>query len=241
MINYVFDVNAGGIFSKYMFVIQNAIKHEFDSMYLNVTDNRTISNVFDFVLDQKIENDFYRINCENLGTYDKINTIECSPNFNKYKNLLKKIKIKQTILDKVDEYVKKLNITENTIGIHLRLTDMNIHHIKQYGSLSFENFSSNMDIDKDYFIASDNHESIEKLKQLFGDKIKYVPNMIRCEKEIDDSTLLQIDNFRNEQFWVEAFLEMLILARCGKIICRTSNLINASIIHSNNINEIIRL
>jgi hypothetical protein len=241
MINYVFDIDAGGIFSKYMFGVQNAIKHEFDSMYLNITDNRTISNAFDFVLDQKIETDSYRINCENLGTYDKINTIENSPNFNNYKELVKKIKIKQTILDKVDEYVEKLNITEKTIGVHLRLTDMNIHHIKQYGSLSFENFLSNMDTNKDYFIASDNHESIEKLKQIFGDKIKYIPNMIRCERETDDSTLLQIDNFKNEQFWVEAFIEMLILSKCNKIICRTSNLINASIVHSNNINEIIRL
>jgi hypothetical protein len=239
--NYIFDIDAGGIFSKYMFAIQNAIRHNFDSMYLNVTDDRTISNVFDFVLDQKIEDEFVRINCENIGSYSKINPIEDSPNFNSYKELVKKIKIKQNILDKVNEYIKKLNINENTVGVHIRLTDMNIHHVNQYGSLCFENFLSNMDITKDYFIASDNHESIERLKQIFGSKIKYIPNMIRCEKETDDSTLLQIDNFKNEQFWVEAFIEMLILARCGKIICRTSNLINASIVHSNNINEIIRL
>lgn len=239
--NYIFDIEAGGVFSKYMFGVQNAVKHEFNSMYLNTTDPRTIPNVFDFVLHQKIEDDSYRINCENLGTYDKKNPIEYSPNFNQYKELVKKIKIKQTILDKVNEYIKKLNINENTIGVHLRLTDMNIHHIKQYGVLTFENFLSNMDTTKEYFIASDNHESIQKLKQIFGDKIKYIPQMIRCEKESDDSTMLQIDNFKNEQFWVEAFIEMLILSKCKKIICRTSNLINASIIHSNNINEIIRL
>jgi hypothetical protein len=239
--NYIFDIDAGGIFSKYMFAIQNAVNHNFTSIYLNVTDDRTTPNAFDFVLEQEIKNEFFRLNCENLGTYDKETPIEKSTNFNQYKELVKKIKIKQNLLDKVDEYVKNLNIDENTIGVHLRLTDMNIHHVKQYGVLSFENFISNMDTSKNYFIASDNHESIQKLKEFFGDKIKYVPNMIRCEKETDDSTILQIDNFKNEQFWVEAFIEMLILAKCGKIICRTSNLINASLVHSNNINEIIRL
>lgn len=237
----IFDINAGGIFSKYMFGIQNAAKHEFDSLYFNIIDSRTSPNSFDFVLDQKISDDFYRVNCENLGTYDKKNHIEKSENFNIYKNIVKKIKIKQTILDKVEEYIKKLNINENTIGVHLRLTDMNIHHITQYGVLKFEYYLSNMDVNKDYFIASDNHESIEKLVGIFGDKIKYIPKMIRCEKESDDSTILQIDNFKNEEFWVEAFIEMLILSKCNKIICRTSNLINSSIIHSNNISEIIRL
>jgi len=239
--NYIFDIDAGGIFSKYMFGVQNAIKYDFDSIYLNIIDDRTIPNAFDFVLDQKIQNTFTKILCENLGTYDKKTPIENSINFNYYKELAEKIKIKQTILNKVNKYVKKFNINENTIGVHLRLTDMNIHHKKQYGVLTFENFVSNMDTNKDYFIASDNHESIQKLKEIFGDKIKYVPKMIRCEKENDDSTILQIDNFKNKKFWVESFIEMLLLSKCGKVICRTSNLINTSIIHSNNIKEIIRI
>jgi hypothetical protein len=240
-VNHIFDIEAGGIFSKYMFAIQNAINFEINSVYLNVIDNRTISNVFDFVLEQKIEKESNRITCENLGSYSKKNPIEKSPNINQYKEFIKKIKIKQNIYDIVDEYISSLNINENTIGVHIRLTDMNIHHIKQYGCLTFNDFLLNMDESKDYFVASDNHESIHKLKEIFGDKIKYIPKMIRCEKENDDSTLLQIENFKNEQFWVEAFIEMLILSRCNKIICRTSNLINTSIIYSNNLKEIIRL
>jgi hypothetical protein len=241
MINYVLDIEAGGIFSKYMFAIQNGVKHKFDSIYLNVIDDRTISNAFDFVLDQQYQNDCFRIKCENLGTYDKSNPIETSENFNNYQNFVNLLKIKQSILDEVETYVKELNINKNTVGVHLRLTDMNIHHVKQYGVLSFEDFVSNMDISKEYFVASDNHESIQKLKNIFGDKIKFIPKMIRCENEYDDSTTLQLSNFRNERFWVEAFIEMLILSKCNTIICRTSNLINASILHSKTINKIIRL
>lgn len=241
VMNYRFDIDAGGIFSKYMFGIQNAINYDFESLYLNITDERTISNAFDFVLDQKIQDISTTISCKNLGTYDKKNPIEKSVNFNIYKELIKNIKIKKNILNKVDEYIKNLNIDENTIGVHVRLTDMNIHHEKQYGVLTFENFVSNMTTDNNYFIASDNHESIQKLNEIFGNNIKYVPEMIRCEKENDDSTILQIDNFKNEKFWVESFIEMLLLSKCNKIVCRTSNLINASIIHSNNIKEIIRL
>lgn len=239
--NYIFNIDAGGIFSKYMFGIQNAVNHELNSIYLKITDLRTIENAFDFVLEQKYEDNSYTINCKNFGSYGKTNPIELSPKFNEYKELIKKIKIKQTILDKVDEYVEKLNINENTIGVHLRLTDMDIHHKKDYGILTFENYLANMDITKQYFIASDNHESIQKLTQIFGDNVKYIPNIIRCDKETNDSTILQLDNFKNEQFWIEAFIEMLLLSKCSKIICRTSNLINASIIHSDNIKEIIRL
>lgn len=239
--NYRFDIDAGGIFSKYMFGIQNAIKYDFESFYLNIIDERTNSNAFDFVLNQKIQDMFTTISCKNLGTYSKKNPIEKSINFNIYKELVKKIEIKKNILNKVDKYVKNLNIDENTIGVHIRLTDMNIHHESQYGTLTLESFISNMSADKNYFIASDNHESIQKLKEIFGNNIKYVPKMIRCEKETDDSTILQIDNFKNKKFWIESFIEMLLLSKCNKIVCRTSNLVNASIIHSNSIKEIIRL
>jgi hypothetical protein len=239
--NYKLDIGAGGIFSKYMFGLQNAAKYNCESFYLNVTDDRVVPFGFDFVLDQDKVEEFTTIPCENLGTYDKKNPIEKSIYYNIYKDLIKKIKIKKEILDKVNEYVEKFNIDDNTVGVHIRLTDMNIHHQKQYGILTFDDFVSKISLDKNIFVASDNHESIKKLQEIFGDNIKFIPEMIRCEKETDDSTILQIDNFKNEQFWIESFIEMLLLSKCGKLICRTSNLSNASILHSNKIKEIIRL
>lgn len=40
---------------------------------------------------------------------------------------------------------------------------------------------------------------------------------------------LQFDMVNSEEFWVDSFLDMLSLSKCGDIICRVSNLNNASI------------
>ena len=91
------------------------------------------------------------------------------------------------------------------------------------------------------FVASDNEESILKLKTIFGNRISYVPNLIRAKTEIEDSSTLQSDNFRSTKFWQEAFLEMLLLSKCSTLICRTSNVANMAIISSNSIKKIIML
>jgi hypothetical protein len=49
------NLSAGGIFSKYMFGIQNAIQHKCDSYYFNITDERTDSDMFNYVLDQQYD------------------------------------------------------------------------------------------------------------------------------------------------------------------------------------------
>jgi hypothetical protein len=136
---------------------------------------------------------------------------------------------------------KKIGIDDSTVGVHVRLTDMNIIHGKDYGVLSFEDFKTQLNPDTKYFISSDNNESINKLKELFGNNINYVKDMIRSEFENENSESLRLNNFKNPQFWIESFLEMLLLSKCGTLICRSSNLSNASIINSKTIKNIIRL
>ena len=241
MMNCSLNIDAGGIFSKYMFGIQNAILYDCDLYYFNITDYRTNSDMFNYVLDQPYDSSYLAFNCSNLGGYHKINPIEESPNYSKYVEVVNKLKINSELLEKVDYYVNKFGINELTVGIHVRLTDMNIIHKNDYGVLSFEDFKSQLNPYTKYFISSDNNESIVKLKELYGDNINYVEDMVRCEFEYEDSTSLQINNFKNPQLWVDAFLEMLLLSKCGTLICRSSNLSNASIINSKTIKNIIRL
>jgi hypothetical protein len=235
------NIDAGGIFSKYMYGIQNGILHECDSYYFNVIDVRTNSNIFDTVLEQTYEPSHQHITCDNLGNYSKLNSIENSNNFINYVNFIEKLKFNDKLLEKVDYYTKKMNIDDSTVGVHIRLTDMNIIHGNDYGTLSFDNFVAQLNPDTKYFISSDNNESIVKLKDLYGDNISYIDGLIRCERENDASDLLQLNNFKNPQLWFEGFLEMLLLSKCGTLICRTSNLSNATIIHSKTIKNIIRL
>lgn len=235
------NISAGGIFSKYMFGVQNAIKHNYDSYYFNIIDKRTDSDMFNYVLDQQYDSNHQNINCDNLGSYHKLNPIENSSNYTKYVEVINKLKFNKKLLKKVKYYEKKIGIDDSTVGVHVRLTDMNIIHGKDYGVLSFEDFKTQLNPDTKYFISSDNNESINKLKELYGNNIKYVKGMIRSEFENENSESIQLNNFKNPQFWIESFLEMLLLSKCGTLVCRSSNLSNAAIINSKTIKNIIRL
>jgi len=261
---------AGGIFSKYILGIRNAVLHEADSYYLNIIDPRTNPNMFDSVLDQtlipddttEVEDSFTPVNrhfksravsyvnykeidCESsLSNYSKFNPIENSSNLPKYSEIIKKINLKKELLDKVEYYQNKFNIDENTVGVHIRLTDMNMYHASDYGVVSFEDFKSHLKPDVKYFVASDNDESLKKLKALFGDNVNYVDDLLRAVFENNDTTSMFLNNpvvFKNKQFWFEAFLEMLLLSKCGSLICRTSDLSNVAVIYSKTIKNIIRL
>jgi len=239
------NIHASGIFSKYIFGIKNAVLHKAGSYYLNIVDSKTDPNMFDCVLDQTLEiYDYKEVYCEHLGNYSKFNPIEDSPNLPKYSKIINKFKLKKKLLNKVEYYQNKFNIDENTVGVHIRLTDMNIYHGSDYGIVSFEDFKSHLKPNVKYFVASDNYESLKKLKELFGDNVNYVDDLIRAEFENDDTTLMFLNNpvvFKNKQFWFESFLEMILLSKCNSLICRTSDLSNVAVIYSKTIKKIIRL
>jgi hypothetical protein len=239
--NYKINVGGGGIFSKYMICLKNLVHVELNNFYINVTDERTKPDILNSVLNQSVNETFLDLNCKVNPTYDDNTKIELSNDFNRYKEIITKIKFHEKLLTKLKYYEEKLNITEKTIGVHIRLTDMNIYHKSDYGYKDFNDYLKFINKYDDFFVASDNEESLEKLINIFGDKIKYIPNLIRVKTEKEDSLNLQLDNFKNDIFWEEGFIEMLLLSKCGSIICRTSSLTNASILHSNTIQKIIRI
>ena len=250
MDRFILNVSAGGIFSKFIFVIQNLknINTDFEYVYVNNVDNRTLTgdnNIFNYILDQTKDENLPVIDCNHLGNYGKFSPIESSPNLNGYKKVIKKLKFNQELIDKFNFNLEKYKIDENYLGLHIRLCDMNIHHSSSYGYLSYDDFLKYIKEEKKdgtkIFLASDNYESIKKLKKEFGDDVVYVEDFLRGETENDDTSNLQQNNFKDHRFWEEAFIEMLLLSKCGKLICRTSNLNNVSIIYSDSIKEIIRI
>ena len=249
MNRFILNVKAGGIFSKFIFVIQNLnkINNDFEYVYVNNIDNRSLTgddNIFDLILDQKKDKSLPTISCKHLGNYSKFSPIELSNNLQGYKKTIKKLKFNQNLIDKIDYYLDKYKINEDYLGVHIRLCDMNKYH-SVYGVLSYDNFLKKIKEEKGkntkIFLSSDNKESIKKLKLEFGDDVIYLDGFIRGEKESEDTLKLQLDNFRNNKLWEEAFIEMILLSKCGKLICRTSNLNNVSVIYSDTIKKIIRL
>lgn len=252
MENVKFNISAGGIFSKFMFGLQNIenMNPNMNNFYFNNVDVRAISNnttknPFDYVMQQDFKQNYSNFNAIHLGNYSKFNPIENCRKISNFKKIVSKIKFSDNLKKMIQIYENQLNFDENTIGIHIRLCDMNIVHANDYGIIVHEDYDRCLEKQitnkTNIFIASDNNESIDKLKLKYGNIVKYVPDLIRATYDFEDTTSLQEKYLRSEELWLQSFLEMLLLSRCNSLICRSSNLANASIIFSNSIKKITRL
>jgi len=250
MSNITINVAVGGVFSKFMYVVQNAqiINPDFESLYIENIDGRSLineENIFNNIFDQKIEDNQVSHNCVAVHSYSKFSPIELSQNLNDYKKIVSKLKFTENFNKKFNSYLEQLNIDENYIGVHIRLCDMNIHHGDAYGTLVFEDFLNEIqkikEDGKKIFVASDNNESLYKLKSLYNDDIVYADGFLRGEIETEDTLILQANHFKDVRLWEEAFIEMLLLSKCGTLICRSSNVNNTAVIYSNTLKKIIRI
>ena len=145
-----------------------------------------------------------------------------------YALIVNKIRFKKDLLDLAGYYSNKFELDENTVGVHCRITDLNQIHA-QYGYVTFENYKTTLaDIlqtQHKIFVASDNEESINKLVDIYGDRVTYVPDLLRSKEEFcSDHTPMQVRELRKERLIQEAFLETILLSRCGTFVHRPSTM-----------------
>jgi len=120
---------------------------------------------------------------------------------------------------------------------------MNMGHGNIYGvknTNDYLNKIKSLNHEGNIFVASDNNESIFKLEREFGSKVVYVKDMLRGKNEDENTSFLQLSKTLQKTLIIQAFIEMLLLAKCGLLLGTSSNLTNASIIHGNH-NKIIRI
>lgn len=252
----------GGIFSKFMVAIQSindiCSVESIENIYIDIDrikDNnfKNKLNPFDFVFEQNdglnfdkvidaYSNHVYRGNKFGNQTYTDIFN---SPDLNNLKSICNKIKIKDTILNKVTD------INESTLGIHVRLTDMNVEHpiygihtTDDYIKKTIDILNNNKTLNK-IFISSDNEMSIEVIKkneQL--NKYEIITNKVG-NRHIDEKGVgyysYQVTRMTSENFWIDSFIDMISLSKCSELLYRVSNLNNSSVIFSNTIKKTHRL
>lgn len=182
--------------------------------------------------------------------FDKFNCIEKSPRYKDFKKVLRKLTIQPEIHSAVDQYTSENNIGSDVLGVHVRLTTMNLMHHDLYQQVAIEDYMRIIDRElkarsyRKIFVAADNHESIIKLKQRYGDMILHQDDMIRYPGEtfakFEDS-LPEYEWFFMKRFWQESFRECMILSRCGALICRESNFSNMAIVFSDSFEKISRV
>ena len=148
--------------------------------------------------------------------------------------------------DSITEFVGENNINAHTLGVHLRLTDMNTVH-PEYGHVTIEKYisatrtylESHSDI-KNIFVSSDNDESIRIFESNFPDyKVVSYTDGIRCTSSRDDNYQFQLRNLSDPTFLQKITIEALILSKCGALIHRISDYANFAILFSNTYTDII--
>jgi len=260
MDHVIVTINGGGIFSLYHQAIA-IILQRYEYYLDKIGSFEIIIESSHFLKNKKIFNDFFdyeyqkniitsrnqvQLNIINDGCIHFIK-VDCHY-FDLLKSIVKINKINHKITNDVNNFINKNNINENTLTVHIRLTDMNVTHANDYGVYSFDNYTD--EIDKaleiypeinSIYVASDNNESIQKLVSFYNEKIKVISfeNPYRVEKEISDN-FKYITTKLNDmpELPVKVFTEVLIGAKGGHFIGRISDVSNFIILYSDSIKTI---
>jgi len=214
---------------------------------IKLTSELFNTDLFEHIYHYDSDCDYIKLSNEDITTtYMKyIDLYEWSKSFKEANYLLNLNKLKSNIFSKINDYVVGKNINENTLGLHIRLTDMNVIHGSQHGSKTYEDFikkvmevlQKNRNINN-IFISSDNHESILKVCSDLPDiEINYISEFVRCEKEDSDNLQLQIENLKDNNYCINTFIEIYLLSKCGYLVHRISGYSLCSILYSNTLKK----
>ena len=259
--NIVVKTVGGGVFSKFMVAIQSILHEVADvdtitNIYIEVDmgrlDKRTQPNLilnesgnpFDFVLDQHLVTPDKVILATPRVTYtDHENLMNNAEELRRLRVICGKINIKKTVLDRVVD-----GVDNKTLGVHIRLTDMSQYHPELHGGSTTKDYITkigkiitNQDIKK-IFVASDNELSLKEIRDIYGDMV--LSNMVTNRTTSEDTPgycTYQIQQMHTESFWVDTFIDMITLSKCGELVYKVSNLNNASMCFSSTLGKTYKL
>jgi hypothetical protein len=255
--NILVKTTGGGIFSMYTIAIQQILRDiqnidDIQNIYIEIDNYRTshiildhvenaTKNPFDFVLDQKnIEPTIVLIGTFNK-TYTDHDTLYGSVELEKIQKICDKIKIKDSILNSINT-----DINEQTLGVHVRLTDMLELHLDIHGggtTLDYIDFIKKLSADmtiKNIFVSSDNRYSLDLLSRNFKIIHNDVNNLNKTEMPSNYYNY-QLENLTRENFWVDSFTDMISLSRCGSLVYKLSNLNTTALFFSKTLTNFYKL
>lgn len=202
---------------------------------IEIFNNKSFQDLF---IDIPIQHSIVNMDCDNDKNNNKL--LSCENNY----KIAKKLNWNNDIINKINHY-KNIFIDDNTLGIHLRFTSMTLHN-KAYGNVSLKDYIDKikMYIEKyniiNLFIASDNHESIQKIKdEIPNIKINYFDNFSKQTHEVQknhNSMDFEIYNrVNNKESYTEVILDSIMLSKCKYLIHRVSSVSLLAILLGNNI------
>ncbi len=224
----------GGLFSLMMVFLESARANgALGEFYLTqkshgVLYNTLPYNLFDHIFEQRYFDNSLLCNLHViLKDFDVFKQY-----YGSYRAIVKCLVLKQDIIDYTNN-TSTLFQNKKVLGVHVRLTNFNNLHSNDYGAVSFDQYltkinevlDSNKEIEFIY-VASDNIESILKLKQIFGeDRIICNDSFIRYPNEVtSDGVSFEMEHSHNPDFFKQAMIEAIMLSKCEYSVGRASNL-----------------
>lgn len=200
-INDLFDLKL----KSYSYSLKEIVKNTKADFYFNTTYGI-----------KEIQSNNYKIPLEENNSKIVIYSDNLIINQLKNTGFVNNLQIKQTILDDIILFIKSKNITEDTTGIHARLTDFNNKTNKGELENLIKQYQNNV------FLCSDDEEYEKYIKSNFPTVImnkkksytrKYVDGP--WEQDITTKTGLQgkSNTHRDSQSIIDAFKDLLILSQ----------------------------
>lgn len=197
--------------------------------------NKILShNQWDLVLDQNANLEYDKELHITDGTNQYVDCIHSYDLCKRYNRALNQnLSFHPTLLNRVNTLYKDLNINENTLGVHLRLTDMNQIHSNEYEDVNFDTYVNsinetlitNPNIDK-VFIASESHKLISQLNDILDIPVISCPNIKRINTDLGKIKCHTetVDLWAYENYFQDVFIDIFLLSKCPRLIGRISGI-----------------
>jgi hypothetical protein len=125
----------------------------------------------------------------------------------KYLNVIQKLKINKDIVDYVNEFTKDW---DNMVGVHIR--SWYCQKRRFHNNEIFEEQIDKLNLDK-FFFCCDNYDVQKYFVEKYGDR------MVTYDRQMfSDPHLAESGHHDDIQITTDAFIELLILSKCSKII-----------------------
>lgn len=247
-----FTFGAYGIYHNndpYLIPLAEVVNEELNIMMINYGIDNPYAHITNYAFDQKIE-DFHNSPVLVTGPpqthHGKNNPIEFTEKFLQYKQQFKRLKFRKEILDQVELRCKDMQVNENTLSVHCRMTTLSRMFGNQHKTteeyFSFVDSELKLGTYSNIFLSSDNDESIIKFKSRYGNLLQCNEDFkCRYPEEKTESGALEFKYLFRKYNWVETLTDMFMLSRGSAIIGRYSYFTNAAIVASNSIKKIIRI
>jgi len=143
---------------------------------------------------------------------------------NVYDVIEKNIKIKPSIMKKVDTFYNK-HFDEDVLAVHVRGTDKKLEY--PHKALPLEAYLNAIEErlkikDTKIFVASDNNEAIMEMMKKFGRNRMIVHPAVRMNKYFSPDPIC-LTSATGPKHGEECLVESLLLSRCNHLICTDSN------------------